>query len=520
MKRSFFCIGFVLVSLVAADTGAAHAARPIHPCHEVVIDNLIASCTMQIHHSKPITLQVKSPIIETNKPEGWPVVDHVKPTGDMIVFETAARARLDRIAGIYVIHTRQYTLYMIMSAAPSAEVADHAIVLDHASQLAIFDSAVAAKAREVAASMISEVRRTHAEELRQRDADHAERIARLEETIERLQKYVLEVAEHAIIGAVIQGSRITPIHQELDRSEGFSIRGTEWVEVGGDRILRFDVHNHEDEPFPVTRVQVFNQDGSREHTGTVRIGAESADLPSPKDGPLGVVAPRQDASGAVLIRDHQSLGESVQLMVYGPEGVSPRIRIIPIRPVEPKPEEKQDRQLFIGIRAVAGGCWIPSRIADSSATDATPCGGFAVRVTKGLSELWGVEVEVAGGAIGEARFDNVTISDAMGELSHNRGRRVRVTLGGMLRFGRTLTPVLRLGFTVQGTSYDSQFVVDGTEQPDPDLETDIDTGIMAGAGVSFRLGKNVVVEAGVSTVSRGTNELRALEAGLYAGYGW
>jgi len=509
MKRSLICIGFALASVVAADAGSVHAARPLLPCQEVVIDNLIASCTMQIHHSVPITLRVKSPIIETHEPDGWLVSDDVKPTGDMIVFQTTAKASPREIAGVYVIYTRQYTLYVIMSAAPSAEDADHAILLDHADELAIFNSAVAARAREIAASMTEEVRQAHAGE-----------ITRLEETIERLQEYVLEAAEHAVIGAVIQGSRVTPIHQEPDRSEGFSVRGTEWVEVGDDRILRFDVHNHENAPFQVTRVQVFNEDGSQEHTGTARIGAEPTALPSPKNRPLGVVPPRQQVSGAVLVRDPRSLGESVQLMVHGPAGVSPRIRLIPLRPVGPTPEEKQDRQVFIGVRAAVGGCWIPSRVEGSSATDATPCGGLAVRVTKGMTESIGVEVEVAGAATGEARFDGVTIDGATGELSHGRGRRVRVTLGGLLRFGRTITPVLRLGFSVQATSYDSQFLVDGTEQPDPDLETDIEAGIMAGAGVSFRLGKNLIAEAGIASVFRGAEELRALEAGVYAGYGW
>lgn len=525
MKHSLSLAGFALALLVAVDANVAYAANNLLPCQGLTVDHPIVTCTLQIHHSQPITLRVKSPILGTDAPDGWKIDDDVQSTADTIVFQAEPEARSEQLSGVYVIHTRRYSLYLIVSAASSADVADGAIVLEHASDLDIFNTAVMAKARTLAVSMIAEVRRTHAEELSEKDAEHAEKTAKLQRMIDALQRRVAGLEERALVGAVIHGNRVTPIQQELDQGEGFSIRGTDWVELGTNRILRFDVYNHENDQFSVTSVQVFNEDGTREHTGTVELGSEPVDAPAdalpPGTGPLAVIEPKRRASGAVLIRDHESLGRSARLVVHGPTGTLPQIRVIPIDPEKPTLREKQARQVMAGLRVIAGAFWF-SDGTGLGAEKATSMLGVGVHLQKGFGNGLALEAEIQLARTEDARFDDVVVGESTGELTRN-ATVGRLILGGSAGFGYPTRAGLRIGLGIQGASNDAVFRSAGNSMEGPGASRESTTFLVFGASVRRRLGKHAVIGVEGSIVRPdGDDKLfrRSIEIGVHFGFGW
>ena len=72
---------------------------------------------------------------------------------------------------------------------------------------------------------------------------------------------------------------------------------------------------------------------------------------------------------------------------------------------------------------------------------------------------------------------------------------------------------------MQGTSYDSEFMVAGAEQTGPDSSVDFELVVLAGGGVNMRLWGDVVLGAAISWIGWGRDP-RAIEGGVYIGYGW
>ena len=72
----------------------------------------------------------------------------------------------------------------------------------------------------------------------------------------------------------------------------------------------------------------------------------------------------------------------------------------------------------------------------------------------------------------EARFGDVMFNGQEGDIVRS-ARLGRVRLGGLLRFGDKVVPYARVGIGVQGVSYDSEFVMNGTAMDGPNSSLDI-----------------------------------------------
>ena len=382
-------LGAKVDSLLAAPTPTAPKKASPELCREFVVQEPEDTCVLYLHHTSPIGVRLKSAILETEEPEEWKVKAKVRPSGDTVMFRVKSSVKARDIAGVYIVWTRLYTLHIIVRAAKSEDEADDAIVLRHKSWVSRFNAAVQAKAQEQCEKKQAD-----------RDAEHNREIATLREQI-------AEEADRELMREMVRGHDTTPIYQPPTQGESFSISGLDWVSFGERRTLRFAIDNPDDDQLPVTRVQLFNAKGTRDHAGVVQIG----ESPDASDGPLGVVEGHQRVVAAVMVKAPDSLGNFAKLVVHGPKGTAPQIRVIPIQPPEKPPltaEQKRDRQVILGVRLVGGGCWLPGDIPDGKggeATKATPCGGAAIHVTKGLSKRWAVEVEAVGTATGEASFE-------------------------------------------------------------------------------------------------------------------
>lgn len=180
-----------------------------------------------------------------------------------------------------------------------------------------------------------------------------------------------------------------------------------------------------------------------------------------------------------------------------------------------KREAKEKERVTVHVSGMAGGIWLPQSQTENR-LDATSMSGLGAQITYAFNRNWLVETSVTGASTGEAHFDNVSFNGMQGELLRG-GWLGRVRIGGALRFGRKVMPIVRAGASVRLTSIDARFLVDDSEVPGPESEVLVDGLWYMGSGVDVRLGEHVV--AGLAA-SYEHGAARAIEAGIHVGYSW
>ena len=185
------------------------------------------------------------------------------------------------------------------------------------------------------------------------------------------------------------------------------------------------------------------------------------------------------------------------------------------RRLEKERNQRWGKQVALGPRMTYGACWLTSGLDNNDELEAVGCTSVGAYFVKGFHEYFALEVEAFGGWTGTARFDDVTIGEAAGDLTRS-AQYGRIALHGVARFsGGKAAPYIRVGAGAQGVSYDPEF--NAGEAPDTDLE--LRTFFALGGGINFRVGEHLVGGIVAAISSEGT-EVRALNAGLHLGYSW
>ena len=96
----------------------------------------------------------------------------------------------------------------------------------------------------------------------------------------------------------------------------------------------------------------------------------------------------------------------------------------------------------------------------------------------------------------------------------------RATAAGVLRFGTDYVVSTRLGFGVQGTSYESTFTGATGAMTGPGNGFEFDTAWIGGASFDARIGDHWSLGLAATTVDWLNAETRSFEMGLHVGYGW
>lgn len=183
-----------------------------------------------------------------------------------------------------------------------------------------------------------------------------------------------------------------------------------------------------------------------------------------------------------------------------------------------KREAKEKERVTLHVLGVAGGIWLQESQTEGR-LDATSMTGLGARVTYAYNRHLAVEGEALGASTGNARFANASFDGMQGELLRS-ATLGRVQAGGVLRLGRQIIPLLRVGLGAQVSSIDSRFVIDGSEAPGPGHAYDFDPLWYLGAGMELRPTEHLVAGFTLTTEKMASSASRTLEAGIHIGYGW
>ena len=287
---------------------------------------------------------------------------------------------------------------------------------------------------------------------------------------------------------VLLNHEIVPIREQGKVTSPYRtvVRASHWGKIERERLLFIEVENGDPRNFPIGRVGVVDEYGIADHNRAVYVESGKRD---PAENIIATVPRGQRLKLAVLIRDPESLGDYVTVSVSDPEGNRTIQREkIPVWDLTPPPHDNVGR-VAISITGGYGATWLGDGM-NVGQLDATTLRMVGARITYGLAEYINVEAQVSLGWSDDARFEGVEFKDMVGELTH-RATLGRAQLGGLIRWGDTYLPTLRLGIGAQGTSYDSRFFVDGNQLDGPDVAFEVLAFLTFGGGIDIRLGEHL-----------------------------
>lgn len=162
--------------------------------------------------------------------------------------------------------------------------------------------------------------------------------------------------------------------------------------------------------------------------------------------------------------------------------------------------QRENEQLIIHARAIAGAFWLSNGLAAARDLKATTFYGGGLRVTKGISELFALEAELVAGQTGSANFS-----------APRRAKFGRLQAGVAFRLGHQNVPIVRFGVGLLAAVYD--------ETPESGDSSEFSVPFGLGFGYLYRLSEEWVLSTSATAIGS-TDELRSLEAGIQLGYGF
>jgi hypothetical protein len=307
----------------------------------------------------------------------------------------------------------------------------------------------------------------------------------------------------------------------------------------GSTYLTFEVVNNSPFDYPVAAVDVFAADmRQKARAEIICVG----DVPECRDGNSDLITTVYAGTrlqATVRVPDELE-GElhRLSLQIAAPGGLQPlmlaaqewvlpegktyypkmtREQALEYERIRRQEEQRQERlrrdemergRVTLHLQAVGGAIWLPSPM-DTDELAATSVQGLGMRATYGFTTALAFEGEIVGARTGEASFD--------GGMSRSASL-MRVQVGGALRFGEKIVPLVRLGVGLQ---------VGMTEAQMPDsAESAFAASVpfTVGIGVDYRLGSTLLLGIGATATGalQGSNDASKLgiEAGMHLGYSW
>jgi len=177
---------------------------------------------------------------------------------------------------------------------------------------------------------------------------------------------------------------------------------------------------------------------------------------------------------------------------------------LPAAPVGFKDPEPNEGRLSLQAHAVGGAISLKST-TDPSQTDFTTAVGGGGRLVYGFNKNVSVDVALAVLATQQAEFDDNSTAKAT---------TVRTLVGGVLHFGETTVPYLRVGIGARLSSY-TESTEDGSTLRGSLLGH-------LGGGIDYWVGDSFVMGVSAQYVGNigGDDESYSLELGAHAGFAW
>ena len=300
-----------------------------------------------------------------------------------------------------------------------------------------------------------------------------------------------------------------------------------WWELR-DLFLAFDIDNQDRNPGEVADLLVFRGDGRPVAADIVHVQqfAGSNDqrvafIPARQKARGFVSLPnaaREDIRGlTIVLRDAN--GETLAVASVG-DWESRRQILVPMSDEEierQKRDEEARGRVSLHLQALGGYIWLEDGPALNE-LDATAFRGLSARVTYGFNRYVALEVEIAGGSSGKARFD---MFDGMSGDVVRSAEFGRAYVGGLLRLGYKTIPIVRVGLGFQGARLATEVRADGSDAVTfSDKSLEFEGIVIVGGGLDIRLGESLVAWIAGTAVLRGVEELRALGASVHVGYSW
>lgn len=121
-----------------------------------------------------------------------------------------------------------------------------------------------------------------------------------------------KVAERLIADRVLQRRELRGLKAVERNDDNVIVRVTEWLLLGDDAYVVFEIQNRDGAPYRLATVQVL--DGTTDRASAVRFTSSAAEAAA--EGTIGVVAPGGRGTGVVVIRGAAAaLGRSLSLEV-------------------------------------------------------------------------------------------------------------------------------------------------------------------------------------------------------------
>jgi hypothetical protein len=384
------------------------------------------------------------------------------------------------------------------------------------------------------------VRRRSEKEAREAEltARHAEMRARTEQEYEerhsQLDREVEERAdEKALERFLAHGISVRPtiVQGDVDpHAPGAppvtlsDVQGMWWG--ANDMLVFFTVQNTGETAFDWGEAQVFGPERSEDHAGAAHVQMPAI----PVEGLVGRLPVGKRARGAVLVQGAKALTGPMTILLGEKGGGRPAMVTVghwmplqteqaltgwEIRPAPPPDPEKD--KVSLHLQGVYGAVWLGDG-AGLDKSDATSLKGLGVRAQYAFNRYIAVEGEALGASTGTARFEGVTYDGMQGDLTRSASLG-RVQFGGVLRLGKQIVPLLRLGVGLQGASHRGTLTTATGEAPGPDA-FEFDTIFFYGTGLDIRLGDHFRAGITLSGVQRFSSGFQAIEAGIHLGYAW
>ena len=332
---------------------------------------------------------------------------------------------------------------------------------------------------------------------------------------------VEQVTERAMVTEALRGRDSLPTRRKDSESEsepGVHVTGYEWQVFGRYRILVFELHNRDPLPYRIQELKLLDEFKLKDHAGQIKVGLDEQSAP---DGLLAVVGPREKVLIGVSVHEPDTVGNFMHLALREPGGFRPVTRDNVRTWVWEEPPDAKAGIVTLSAWGSYGAVWLTEDVG-ANRTAATKLEVLGARVTYAFNEYIHVEASAALARSGDAEFQKATLNAMTGDLVRN-ATLGRLQVGGLLRWGKTFMPTLRLGIGVQGASVNADFTPDGGSMTQSS-STEFGFFFSVGAGVDVWLVKGVLLLgtglfgeriSGVETLYR-----QSAGAGLHLGYAW
>lgn len=304
---------------------------------------------------------------------------------------------------------------------------------------------------------------------------------------------VTDEARDETIERMEQAFETYPAKTGTYASDGFVVvvKLSEQYREGDTLRCRYTVQN-EGLPYQISHAYIIPLGAAPLQNVTIAVdGGEQLPLELP---------PGAEVSGSIHVKEGAAqLANGFKLQL-----IPSRAGILPA-PVGFKDPAPNEGRLSLQLEGVVGAISLKST-ADATQEDFTTLEGLGGRMVYGFNKRWSVEGSLSALTTQQAEFDDGSTAEAT---------TVRALIGGLLHFGETTVPYLRVGIGARLSSY--------TLSSEEDSKLRGSALVHLGGGVDHWLGERLVVGASaqyVGGLGNGSDDSYSLEFGAHIGFAW